>query len=91
LDQAGQLAACRSRGRQHPCRAGEITLNVSLDARFRRVSAALLGALERRAVERGSKLRTLKSTETARRFYLARGYSEAGPVDGKSAQRLATR
>jgi GNAT superfamily N-acetyltransferase len=41
--------------------AGEITLNyVSPDARFRGVSAALLGALERRAVERGNELCSLK-------------------------------
>jgi GNAT superfamily N-acetyltransferase len=64
--------------------AGEITLNyVSPDARFRGVSMALLGALEKRAIERGNKRCTLTSTETARRFYLARGYSEDGPADGK--------
>jgi GNAT superfamily N-acetyltransferase len=64
--------------------AGEITLNyVSPDARFRGVSAALLAALETRATERGNKLCTLKSTETARRFYLERGYLEDGPADGK--------
>jgi GNAT superfamily N-acetyltransferase len=63
---------------------GEITLNyVSPDARFRGVSTALLGALEQRAMERGNKRCTLTSTETARRFYLARGYSEDGPADGK--------
>jgi GNAT superfamily N-acetyltransferase len=63
--------------------AGEITLNyVSPDARFRGVSAALLIALEQRAIERGNAQCTLKSTETARRFYLERGYSEEGPADG---------
>jgi GNAT superfamily N-acetyltransferase len=63
---------------------GEITLNyVSPDARFRGVSTALLGALERRAMERGNQRCTLTSTETARRFYLARGYSEDGPADDK--------
>ena len=63
---------------------GQITLNyVSPDARFRGVSAALLGALEARAVEQGNKRCTLNSTETARRFYLARGYSEDGPAEGK--------
>jgi GNAT superfamily N-acetyltransferase len=62
--------------------AGEITLNyVSPDARFRGVSTALLGALEKRAMERGNKRCTLTSTETARPFYLARGYSEDGAVD----------
>jgi len=64
--------------------AGEITLNyVSPDARFRGLSAALLGALEARAKERGNKRCTLNSTETARRFYLARGYSEDGHPVGK--------
>jgi GNAT superfamily N-acetyltransferase len=68
--------------------SGEITLNyVSPDARFRGVSNALLGALEARAVERGNKLCTRKSTETARRFYLERGYSEDGPADGKFGTR----
>jgi GNAT superfamily N-acetyltransferase len=64
--------------------AGEITLNyVAPDARFRGVSDALLAALEDCAMERGNQLCTLKSTETARRFYLERGYFEDGPADGK--------
>lgn len=64
--------------------AGEITLNyVSPDARFRGVSTALLAALDRRAIKRGNQRCILKSTETARRFYLARRYSEDGPADGK--------
>ena len=64
--------------------AGEITLNyVSPDARFRGVSSALLAALEDRAQARGNEWCTLASTETARRFYRARGYSEIGPADGK--------
>ncbi len=61
--------------------AGEITLNyVSPDARFRGVSRALLGALENRASERENGRCTLTSTATARRFYLANGYEEAGPA-----------
>jgi GNAT superfamily N-acetyltransferase len=64
--------------------AGEITLNyVSPDARFRGVSTALLLALEARAMARGHGCCTLHSTETARRFYLARGYREDGPAHGK--------
>ena len=64
--------------------AGEITLvYVSPDARFAGVSSALLSALEDRAADRGNPVCTLQSTETARRFYLARGYSEDGPPDGK--------
>jgi GNAT superfamily N-acetyltransferase len=63
---------------------GEITLNyVSPDARLRGVSSALLTALERRSRERGNEACTLESTETARRFYLARGYSENGPAGAK--------
>jgi GNAT superfamily N-acetyltransferase len=63
---------------------GEITLNyVSPDARFRGVSTALLVALERRAIEHGSEICRLESTETARRFYRDRGYSEEGPADRK--------
>jgi GNAT superfamily N-acetyltransferase len=61
---------------------GEILLNyVSPDARFRGASSALLIALEARAADRGATHSTLISTETARRFYRARGYEEiGGPV-----------
>lgn len=63
---------------------GQITLNyVSPDARFRGVSRAMLGALERRAAERGCAICTLNSTETARRFYLASGYRETGRPAGQ--------
>ena len=63
---------------------GEITLNyVSRDARFCGVSTALLAKLEERAIERGNEVCRLESTETARRFYLARGYSGEGPAGRK--------
>jgi GNAT superfamily N-acetyltransferase len=63
---------------------GEITLNyVSPDVRFRGASSALLTNLESRAKEQGNDICTLESTETARRFYLARGYVERGPAGGK--------
>ena len=63
--------------------AGEINLNyVSPDARFRGVSRMLLHALEARAAERGSARCRLISTETARGFYRANGYSEEGPPVG---------
>jgi len=63
---------------------GEITLNyVSPDARFRGVSSALLTALEHRARERGNATCELESTDTARRFYLARGYSDNGTASAK--------
>jgi GNAT superfamily N-acetyltransferase len=63
--------------------AGEITFNcVSPDVRFSGVSTAMLAALETRATERGNERCTLTSTETARRFYLARGYREDGPAAG---------
>lgn len=60
---------------------GEITLNyVSPDARFRGISTILLAELEKRAIEHGNTMCRLESTETARRFYRARGYSEDGPA-----------
>jgi GNAT superfamily N-acetyltransferase len=68
--------------------AGKINLNyVSPDARFRGVSRALLGALEARASGRGNTRCTLISTETARRFYRANGYSEEGPPVGEFGTR----
>jgi len=63
---------------------GEITLNyVSPAARFRGVSTELLKALERRAVERGNSQCKLVSTETAHRFYRARGYADTGAPEGR--------
>ena len=59
--------------------SGEITLNYVLpSARFRGVSTALLAALEARAAERTNTRCTLRSTETAHRFYLSRGYRDNG-------------
>lgn len=59
--------------------AGEITLNYVLpERRFQGVSRAMLAALEARAVARGNTRTALLSTETAQRFYLARGYVDAG-------------
>jgi len=61
-------------------RSGEITLNyVSPDARFRGVSKAILGWLEARARRLGNARCTLRSTETAHRFYLSSGYVRQGP------------
>ena len=58
---------------------GEILLNyVSPHARFLGASKSLLAALERRAAERGAAQCTLTSTETARRFYQARGFHQTG-------------
>ena len=63
---------------------GEITLNyVAPQARFRGVSAALLKALEARAIARGATEITLLSTETAHRFYQSRGYRDMAPSLGK--------
>jgi len=57
--------------------AGEITLNyVSPDARFRGVSKALIDRLEAKARELGLNRCAVISTETAREFYLSRGYQE---------------
>jgi predicted GNAT family acetyltransferase len=62
--------------------SGRITLNyVSPNARFRGVSKALLRGLEAQAMELGVEACTLDSTSTARQFYLAIGYSEAGPAE----------
>jgi GNAT superfamily N-acetyltransferase len=67
---------------------GEITLNyVSPDARLRGVSTAILADLEKRAIERGNMACRLESTETARRFYRNRGYSEEGPAGHKFGTR----
>jgi GNAT superfamily N-acetyltransferase len=64
--------------------SGEITMNyVAPAARFRGVSAALMAALEARAVQRGAVRATLLSTEVAHRFYLSRGYQDVGPPQGK--------
>ena len=60
-----------------------LLLYVSPAARFRGASRALLAALERRAAERGATGCTLMSTQTARRFYRARGYEEIGDPIGK--------
>jgi GNAT superfamily N-acetyltransferase len=58
---------------------GEITLNyVSPQARFRGASTALINAMEIRAGARGATRCHLASTETAHRFYLARGYADIG-------------
>jgi GNAT superfamily N-acetyltransferase len=63
---------------------GEITLNyVSPSARFRGASSALLKGLEARAAERGNSHCKLVSTETAHRFYLARGYIDTGAPEGR--------
>ena len=63
---------------------GEILLNyVSPDARFRGASDAVLAAMEARAADRGATRCTLTSTETARRFYRARGYEETGAPERK--------
>lgn len=62
----------------------EITLNyVAPGARLRGVSTALLAALEAKAAGRGLDRVTLQSTETAHRLYLARGYRDTGPPQGK--------
>ncbi len=85
MDAAGRrLLSCRDRARRDRGRrggddGGEILLNyVSPDARFRGASSALLAGLEARAACPGARQCTLISTETARRFYRARGYEEIG-------------
>ncbi|WP_257165003.1 GNAT family N-acetyltransferase [Bradyrhizobium sp. SRS-191] len=68
-------------GLAHP---NEITVNyVSPRARFRGVSSAMVAVLERRAAALGAREIDLLSTETAHRFYLARGYVDVGTLAGK--------
>lgn len=66
-------------------KAGEVRLNyVSPDTRFTGVSTALIGALETQAAMFGAARLTLNSTATARQFYLARGFQDAGePQTGR--------
>lgn len=60
-------------------KSGEIRLNyVSPDARFQGVSGALIAAMEAQAMRWGLTRLTLKSTATAHRFYLERGYRDEG-------------
>src|SRR5215216_3507885 len=67
--------------------SGEITLNyVSPAARFRGVSKAVLKWLEAKALELGNVRCTLKSTKTARRFYLSSGYVQQGSPTGSFAR-----
>lgn len=59
--------------------SGKITLNYVLpDARFRGVSKAMLRGLEESLRAMGCACSELYSTITARRFYLAAGYVDAG-------------
>jgi GNAT superfamily N-acetyltransferase len=62
-------------------KAGEIGLNyVDPGHRFAGVSKALLTEMETRLRERGLTEGRLVSTGTARQFYLASGWQEAGPA-----------
>ena len=59
----------------------EITLNyVDPDHRRTGVSGALLAALERELAGRGVGVASLRSTATARDFYLSQGWTEDAPV-----------
>lgn len=63
-------------------RDGEITLNyVSPACRFQGLSKAMVEALEEVARELGHTRIRLVSTQTARRFYRALGYCDAGPPE----------
>ena len=70
--------------------SGQLTLNyVAPEVRFRGVSKALLHAAERRALELGFASCALKSTKTARQFYLAAGYRDLGDLtEGRMAKSL---
>jgi hypothetical protein len=61
---------------------GHILINyVASSARFLGASDAVLTFMESLAREAGVTTCTLESTATARRFYLRRGYVDAGPAD----------
>jgi N-acetylglutamate synthase-like GNAT family acetyltransferase len=63
--------------------AGKVTLNyVSPDARFRGVSKALMQCLENNARKLGIAECSLKSSQTALRFYKALGYVPSGESCG---------
>ena len=67
-------------------RAGAVRLNyVSPDHRFTGASKALLAAMEQELRERGVGVATLESTATARRFYRAAGWVDAGEPDRSGA------
>jgi GNAT superfamily N-acetyltransferase len=67
--------------------SGEIILNyVSPAARFRGVSKAILRWLEAKALELGNARCVLKSTETARHFYLSSGYVQQSSPTGSFAR-----
>jgi GNAT superfamily N-acetyltransferase len=71
---------------------GEVTLNyVSPDTRFKGVSKAILGRIEREALALGNAACALTGTETARRFYLSAGYVPEGPgaADNRMVKQLS--
>ncbi|WP_410051863.1 GNAT family N-acetyltransferase [Bradyrhizobium sp. SZCCHNRI2009] len=72
----------RSAGSRIPARSRSTTCRRK-QARFRGISSALVAELERRAVALGAREIALLSTETAHRFYLARGYVDVGVPAGK--------
>jgi hypothetical protein len=65
-------------------RDGMVLLNyVSMEARFRGISSAVLAALEDAARSEGNACCVLESTGTAHRFYVERGYSDVGDPDSR--------
>jgi GNAT superfamily N-acetyltransferase len=65
--------------------SAEILLNyVAPNARLRGVSSSLLSAMEADLFKAGHTVLSLDSTQTAHRFYLSRGWQDAGPpvLDG---------
>lgn len=62
--------------------AGEVFVNyVAPEVRFRGVSKAVMGELERLARAQGATVASLETTRTARRFYLALGYEAVAGGD----------
>lgn len=69
---------------------GYILLNyVAPWARFQRVSKSLMAAMEKQASIWGNETRTLKSTMTARQFYLGLGYDDNGAPEPSFGRAVA--
>lgn len=77
----GQIVAVGQTTRDgHAEGGGKITLNyVAPSARGTGASTALLAAMEHALAEQGTVTARLTSTDTARAFYLARGWQPAAP------------
>jgi putative acetyltransferase len=77
----GRLFLVAVDGRDAPVAYGDIEANGHIDHLYRHpdvagAASALYDRLEREAVDRGVGLLTVEASETARRFFLRRGFAE---------------